>query len=81
MKRMDDSPKRGRMRLSEIERVIRKERIMVPPPSRSKLLAMCDDGTFETAGSVPSKFGWLVYEDSFWKWVQSLDGDAEEARG
>lgn len=74
----DDPIRRARMRLSEIERIVRKERILIPPPSRTKLLAMCEDGTFETAGSGPSKFGWLVYEDSFWKWVKSLDSKSEE---
>lgn len=63
------------MRLSEIERIIKKDRILIPPPSRTKLLAMCEDGTLETAGDRPSRFGWLVYEDSFLRWVKSLDGE------
>jgi hypothetical protein len=61
------------LRLGEIDRLIRKHRIMVPAPSRPVLVALCEDGTFETAGGKVTKFGWLVYEDSFWAWVRSLD--------
>ena len=68
-----DLPPRAKLRLAEIERLIRKDRIIVPPPNRKTLIAMCEDGTFETVGTAPSKFGWLVYEDSFLKWVSSLD--------
>jgi hypothetical protein len=35
---------------------------------------MCEEGTFETAGQTPTNLGWLVYEDSFLKWIESLDG-------
>lgn len=65
---------RAKLRLSEIERLIKKHRIIVPPLSRATLVAFCEDGTFETAGSGPTKLGWLVYEDSFWNWAKSLDG-------
>lgn len=75
MKQMTDGNRRTKMRLSEIERIIRKERIMVPPPSRAKLIGMIEDGTLEATGTAPTKFGWLVYEDSFWAWVRSLDGE------
>lgn len=66
---------RTKLRLSEIERLIRKHRIIVPPLSRSTLARMCESGEFETSGNAPTKFGWLVYEDSFWKWVKSLDNE------
>jgi len=36
---------------------------------------MCEDGTFETAGNRPTRLGWLVYEDSFWKWAHGMEGD------
>ena len=75
MQQMNDVPRRARMRLSEIERILRKERLVVPPPSRTTLLGLIEDGTFETAGHAPTRFGWLVYEDSFWKWIRSLDGE------
>ena len=76
MQQTNDTTRRSRIRLSEIERMIKKERILIQPPSRSKLLEMCEDGTFETAGNRPSRFGWLVYEDSFWRWVKTLDGES-----
>ena len=68
-----DLPPRTKLRLAEIDRIIRKHRIIVPPPARKTLIAMCEDGTFETVGTAPTKMGWLVYEDSFLKWVSSLD--------
>lgn len=68
-----DLPPRTKLRLAEIERIIRKDRIIVPPLTRRALTAMCENGTFETVGDAPTKYGWLVYEDSFLKWVSSLD--------
>ncbi len=65
---------RPKLRITEIERLISKHRIIIPPPSRRSLREMCEDGTFETAGDAPTSLGWLVYEDSFLKWVKSLDG-------
>ncbi len=63
---------RTKLRLGEVERLIRKHRIVVPPPSRTTLIEMCEDGTFETAGNSPTRIGWLVYEDSFWRWAADL---------
>lgn len=74
IKRTSDT-KRTRMRLSEIEKIIRRDRILIPPPARSTLIGLIEDGTFEATGPEPTKFGWLVYEDSFWRWVKSLDGE------
>lgn len=68
---------RPKLRLSEIERLIKKHRIIVPPLSRATLVNFCEDGTFETAGMRPASVGWLVYEDSFWRWVTSLDGASQ----
>lgn len=65
---------RPKLKLSEIEQIIRKERIIVPCPSRVTLIEMCEDGTFETANGEKTRFGWLVYEESFWNWVRKLDG-------
>lgn len=69
-----DLPSRPKLRIAEIDRLIRKHRIIVPPLSRRVLREMCEDGTFETVGNGPTKFGWLVFEDSFLAWVKSLDG-------
>ena len=79
IKQLLNNDLRPKMRLAEIERLIRKHRIIVPPLSRATLLRMCDDGTFETAGQVPQKGGWLVYEDSFLEWVARLDGAKKDA--
>jgi len=64
---------RVKMRLSEIERLIKKHRIIVPPPSRQTLIKLCEDGTLETAGDRPTAMGWLVFEDSFLAWLRKLD--------
>lgn len=72
-KQVLDYQPRVKIRLSEIERLIRKHRIIVPPLSRQTLIKMCEEGMFETVGDGPTILGWLVYEDSFWKWAKSLD--------
>jgi hypothetical protein len=72
-KRLLNNAPRPVLRLGEIDRLIRKHRIIVPPPSRPKLIELCSSGTFETVGNAPTSFGWLVYEDSFMKWVESLN--------
>ena len=46
---LDLSP-RPKLRLSEIERLIKKHRILVPTPSRRMLIEWCEDGTFEIKG-------------------------------
>lgn len=68
-----DFQPRPKIRLSEIERLIKKHRIIIPPPSRQTLIKLCEDGTFETVGGGPTAIGWLVFEDSFMKWARSLD--------
>jgi hypothetical protein len=76
---MFDYTPRPKLRLAEIERIIKKHRIIVPPLSRATLVNMCEDGTFETAGAGPTSIGWLVYEDSFLAWVRGLDGEKKAA--
>ena len=61
------------VKLSEIERLIRKHRIMAPVPSRQTLIRMCESGVFETVRESPGRSGWLVYEDSFISWVKALN--------
>lgn len=70
-----DLPLRTKIRLSEIERLIRKHRIIVPPLSRRALVAMCEDGTFETAKRTSPGQCWLVYEDSFLDWLRRMDAE------
>jgi hypothetical protein len=57
----------------EIERLMKEERIIVPPLRRRRLTQMCEEGVFETAGNKPTNLGWLVYEDSFKEWVKELE--------
>ena len=66
---------RPALRLGEVERLIRTHRILIPAPSRPKLQKLCEEGIFETVGGSPTDFGWLVYEDSFWKWAKEMAGE------
>jgi hypothetical protein len=75
IKQTDDGQIRSKLRLGEVERLIKKHRIVVPCLSRQTLQNMCEDGTFETAGDRPTRLGWLVYEDSFWKWAKDAGND------
>ena len=69
---------RPKLRLSEVERLIRKQRIIVPPLSRRALVHLCDDGTFEHAPRRTRREPYLIYEDSFLKWVRELDGERDD---
>lgn len=71
-----DLTPRTKLRLSEIERLIRIHRILVPPPSRRALIELCEDGTLETAPR--NGRAWLVYEEAFLNWVKGLDGSPRE---
>lgn len=64
-----DFAPRTMLRLSEIEEILTQQRVMRTPPSRNTLIEMCEEGTFE--GS-KTRFGWMVFEDSFEDWVRSL---------
>lgn len=59
---------RSRYTLGEVERLIRKFRIIVPCPSRQTLIRMCEDGTLD-ASRLPGRQAWYVYADSFWSWA------------
>ena len=71
--RLLDLEPRPKLRISEIERLIRIHRIITPPLSRRKIIAMCEDGTLEHAPRRNAGTNYLVYEDSFLKWVKGLD--------
>jgi hypothetical protein len=61
------------LRLSEIERLIKEHRILIPAPSRPTLIQFIEEGIFQaTTSEKPTRMGWLVYEDSFLRWVDSL---------
>lgn len=66
------------LRLNEIERILRKERLIVPTPSRRTLISLCEDGTFATAPRRRVRDPYLVTEESFLKWVASLCGNAAQ---
>jgi hypothetical protein len=74
MKQLLNADLRPVIRLSEVEKLIKRHRILTPPPSRKTLQRMCEDGTFDAVGNAPTTLGWLIYEDSFLRWVNSLDG-------
>jgi len=65
------------LRLSEVERLIRRDRIIVPTPSRRTLIRMCDEGVFETARRRKLRDPYLVTEDSFLKWVAGLSRNGD----
>ena len=62
---------RPKLRLTEVERLIRIHRIVIPPLSTRHLREMCEAGTFQTAPRTGRE--WLVYEDSFLDWVKRMD--------
>ena len=53
--RLLDLVPRPKLRISEIERLIRIHRIIVPPLSRRALITLCEDGTFDTASRRSAK--------------------------
>jgi hypothetical protein len=62
---------RPMLRLSAVEQIIRSNRLLVPPPSRPKLIALIEEGRID--GKL-TEYGWVVYEDSFLAWVKDLQG-------
>jgi len=62
------------LRLNEIERLIRKDRLIVPTPSRRTLIRLCEEGTFRTAPRRRLRDPYLVTEESFLNWVAALCG-------
>ena len=68
-----DLAPRTKLRVSEIVRLIRIHRIIVPPLSRRTIVSLCDDGTLETAPRRNRNANYLVYEDSFLDWIKGLD--------
>ena len=60
---------RPTLRISEVERLIRVHRIVIPPLSRRSLYEMCEQGVFEFAPREKTH-GYYIYEDSFLAWVE-----------
>lgn len=66
------------MRLSEIETILRVQRVLVPVPSRDSLIKLCEEGTlkgFQEGG----RGDWWVYESSFIAWVRGFQPAARQA--
>lgn len=66
-------PVRKKLRLCEVEDILRRSQILRPVPSRSYFLKKLEDGSLE---GHRTEFGWVVYEDSFRAWVKSLEQQA-----
>lgn len=67
---------RPKLRLVEVEDRINRHRIIQPCPSRQTLINWLEEGRLEGR---KSPLGWLVFEDSFKKFVRSLDEEAVAA--
>ena len=70
---------RPALRLREIEAALRSSRVIIPVPSRPTLIGLIEAGTLEgfKLTQVQKKSqSWLVYEDSFHKWVKSFQPEA-----
>jgi hypothetical protein len=66
---------RPALRLAQIELILKATRVVSPVPSRVTLIKLIDDGTLE--GRMVGRV-WVVYEDSFHKWVRSFQPDSWE---
>lgn len=64
---------RPKLRIAEVERLIRVKRIIIPPLSRRTLIGLCEDGTLQHAPRRKARATYLIYEDSFLKWVREMD--------
>lgn len=70
---------RPAMRLREIEAALKSTRVIVPVPSRPTLIGLIEDGTlegFKFSQANKKSQSWLVYEDSFHRWVMSFQPEA-----
>lgn len=62
---------RPKYRISDIQDLMRKFQIVgIEPYSKPTIIAMCEDGTFDY---VEQKGCLLIFQDSFWSWVESLN--------
>lgn len=68
---MLSSVSRPKLRISEIEALIERSRAIIPTPSRRSLVALCENGTLETAPRRRRNAPYLVYEDSFLRWIEN----------
>jgi hypothetical protein len=66
---------RPALRLSRVHEILKTHRVMDPLPSRRNLIDLLEEGVIE--GTL-SRYGWLVYEDSFLKWLRELNGPTSQ---
>lgn len=59
-----------RLRLSQIEEILRRTGVVGAVPVRSTLIALIEEGKLD--GELTT-FGWLVTEDSFKAWVRGFE--------
>ena len=71
--RLADINSHTKLRVSEIERLIRIHRIIVPPLSRRTIVRLCEEGIFKTVPRKAARDPYLIYENSFLEWVKGLD--------
>ena len=71
--RLADIKSSAKLRISEVERLIRIHRIIVPPLSRRTIMRLCEEGVFRTVPRKGAGSHYLIYEDSFLEWVKGLD--------
>ena len=64
---------RPTLRLRVIEELLRDNRMMDPVPSRMTIIAWIESGVLE-GRKTPTGF-WLVYQDSFERFVRNLQSD------
>jgi hypothetical protein len=57
------------IKLSEVEKILRREKIILPVPCRASLINNIEDGTFD--GKLHHGY-YLITVESFERWVKSL---------
>ena len=63
---------RPTLRLSRVEEILRATHIIEPLPSRRTLVNLILDGTIQ---GKQTRFGYVVYEDSFKQWLHDYHED------
>lgn len=61
------------LRIGFVEQIIKRDRIIIPCFTRPTMIEMIEKGILE---GTKSNFGWLIYEDSFIKWIKDLQTPA-----
>jgi hypothetical protein len=61
---------RPTLRLCRVQEILEELRVMDPLPSRRNLIDLLEEGVIE--GNL-TRYGWLVYEESFLQWLKQLN--------